>query len=662
MRLPKIDFKWAFISVIASSLIAIGSMMPLWELELIAPQYPQGLFIFAHGYSMSGDIKEINALNHYVGLTPLDPAKIIELKLFPFGVVSVIAVVLFGAVIFNGRKRYWSALASAVIPVVMLADLQYQLYIFGHEIDSDAPLDLENFTPHVLGDTQVMNFHSVARPGTGFWFLIMAFLLLSSGLSLCKWLLRTWNNTGKSHTNQNAVAVVLILLLYSAGSPRSADAKSQPHFSTRLISDEIARADPGETIVIKPGVYEGELIISKPVVLVGEGLPIIDGLQTGDVLTINADDVTLEGFQIRGSSREVTAESAAIRLNGERAVINANKLVDVLYGIVAAESSGHQISNNTIESIATMSPERRGHAIYFHYSNHNLVMNNFLTRSKDGVYLQFSDYNKISENTIRDLRYGTHLMFSNNTTIANNLISHNVSGGVVMFSGDVSFSDNEISYNESAATGYGLMFKEVDDIEVKKNLIHHNNVAIAMEGAPFTPSSSVEVRDNLIGYNNTAVGLFTTTNVLFTGNTFIGNREHVKAVAGSIEFKNQWSQLSRGNYWDDYHGYDSNGDGVGDIEYTYRGVFDSLAEKNPILHGFDYTVARIALELAANWFPIYRPDPRVVDDFPLMRRTLSLESTDAKTRDISDLMVFFILTMVPLALIFKIETNTTRRW
>ena len=663
MRRPKIDLVWLLFSVTAALSALIGAFLPLWKLELIAPQYPKGLFIVAHGYAMSGDIKEINSLNHYVGLSPLKPEEIIELQLFPFSVVAIVFVLLVGGVVFRGRMRIASMLVAASMPFFMLADLQYQLYVFGHEVNSDAPLDIVPFTPHVLGKTQVMNFHSVARPALGLWMFVLAALLVSVGPWCWRWLKKTWNNTGKvASATVIAVAILATVGFVAAVPPTASHALSLPTLTTKFISDAISKAVVGGTVHIPPGTYEGILSIDKPINLVGDGLPVIDGRGLGDVITINADDVSITGFAIRGTSQEVTTESAGVRIFGDRATIDSNQISDALYGIVASESSDHTITKNSISSVLDLSPERRGHTIYLHYSSGNVIDGNTLSDAKDGVYLQFSDNNIIRNNTATRVRYGTHLMFSNNNMIADNIFRHNVSGGVLMFSGDVHFIGNEIAYNASSAAGYGLMFKEVDDIEVTKNLIHHNRVALAMEGAPFTPSASVEVKDNLVGYNKVAVGLFTTTNVLFTGNTFVGNRDHVNAVAGSIEFKNKWSDSGRGNYWDDYRGYDADKNGVGDIKYAYRGVFDSLAEKKPILHAYDFTLARVALDMAASWFPIYRPEPRVSDEYPLMQRTMFLVEKSSQTNHVNDLFVMFLLIALPSLMFYTSSRSTRRRW
>src|SRR5690606_28879447 len=93
---------------------------------------------------------------------------------------------------------------------------------------------------------------------------------------------------------------------------------------------------------------------------------------------------------------------------------------------------------------------------------------------------------------------------------------------------------------------------------------------------------------------------------------------------GSLEHRNAWSEDGRGNYWDDYRGYDAGGDGVGDLTYRYEGAFDDLVQRNEAVRAFSFTPASRALDLAARWFPVHRPEPRVVDEHPLMSPTINL--------------------------------------
>ena len=276
------DPVWAVCSAIAVALIVVAAFLPLWRLELVAPQYPNGLFITAYGYDMTGDITEVNGLNHYVGLLLLEPDNVVELKLFPFGVAGVAAVLLFGAYRFQSRKaRALSVLAAASLPLVMLADLQYWLYTYGHDIDPQAALHLDPFTPKVLGNTRVLNFHSVTTVAPGFWLMVTAASLLLVGPSVFRWLRATWKNTG---TAAVAVVAVVATAVIAMGSPVGPGGGQSTAVAAESITEALARAAPGDTIRIKGGVHHEQLIIDKPVVLIGEDSPVIDAGQTGDVV------------------------------------------------------------------------------------------------------------------------------------------------------------------------------------------------------------------------------------------------------------------------------------------------------------------------------------------------------------------------------------------
>ena len=289
-----IDRLWAVCSFVAGVLIVVAAFLPLWKLELVAPQYPKGLFVTAYGYDMTGDIGEINQLNHYVGLRPLKPENVVELKLFPFGVAGILAVVLLSAYRSRSRKlRFASAAAAWSLPTFTLLDLQYWLYRQGHDIDPDAALTVEPFTPRVLGSTEVLNFHSVGTVSTGFWLLIAAAVLLTAGPWAVRFLRDSWNNTGKVAAAAAAIGLLAFIGAEGAATPATASAAGS-------IADAISRAAPGDTVRIGPGTYREQLVIDKPLTLIGEGWPVIDGGRKGDVVVIAAEWVTLRGFVIQG--------------------------------------------------------------------------------------------------------------------------------------------------------------------------------------------------------------------------------------------------------------------------------------------------------------------------------------------------------------------------
>jgi nitrous oxidase accessory protein len=215
-------------------------------------------------------------------------------------------------------------------------------------------------------------------------------------------------------------------------------------------------------------------------------------------------------------------------------------------------------------------------------------------------------------------------MYANHNSFIDNVFTSNMAGGAIMFSRGIVFHGNEFAHNRSTASGYGLLFKDVDDVEMVDNQVHHNRIGITLEGAPLTPGASVRLRSNFVGYNDTALQLATTTGAVLAGNAFTGNLEQVTITGGSVEHRNTWVEDGRGNYWDEYAGYDADGNGVGDLPYRYEGALDELVRRNEWVRLYSFTPAHSALELAGRWFPGFRPPPRVVDPAPLLAAPVGL--------------------------------------
>jgi len=421
----------------------------------------------------------------------------------------------------------------------------------------------------------------------------------------------------------------LLLVVAAAvvpASTRRAEADTPPA-STISITERIRLAQAGDTIVVSAGVYREQLVIDKPVTLIGEGRPVIDGGRAGDVVLVRAPGTTIRGFEIRGSAQDVLDEPAAIRVRADRATIEDNRIVDCLYGVMLEDSNDHRIVGNQISSIEGLSPERRGHALSLWHTDRNLVTGNVTHGSKDGIFVGFSTQNRIEGNRVTDARYGIHYMYADHNVFADNTFEQSVAGAAIMFSRDITFRGNEFASNRSVASGYGLLFKDVDDVSMTDNVVRDNRIGIILEGAPHTPGATVTLRGNVIGSNDVGLELASTTQVTFTENVFRGNLEHVTLSGGDVSHRNAWSFEDRGNYWDDYQGYDANGDGIGDIPFRYEGAFDHLAKQEPWVRTYSFTPARTALELAASWFPVFRPAPRAVDPFPLMSARDALASS-----------------------------------
>jgi hypothetical protein len=184
--LEKPELAWLTAAVMAAGLLVATIFVPLWKMELVAPQYPAGLKAYAYGYEFADDpnsyyddVREINGLNHYIGMKPI--GTVTEMKLFiPGMLTAAVAVVLASFV--SWKRRWFRALVIAgfwFIPVFFVADIQYWLYNFGHTMDEKAALTMDPFTPKVFGTTKVLNFHSETGFEIGFYLMVMAALVIT---------------------------------------------------------------------------------------------------------------------------------------------------------------------------------------------------------------------------------------------------------------------------------------------------------------------------------------------------------------------------------------------------------------------------------------------------------------------------------------------------
>jgi len=170
----------------AAVLLLLAIPRPVWEARLTAPQYPAGLTLSAYGDRLEGDVEEITALNHYVGMRPYDPDDLPEMQLW---VPTILAAVVAAIVSSIFGRRLWGRLARLfvwAIPIGILVVIQFRLYQYGHDLTTDPrpALHLDPFTPWVVGKTHVINFTTLALPGAAIFLILAAATVLSFGPGL----------------------------------------------------------------------------------------------------------------------------------------------------------------------------------------------------------------------------------------------------------------------------------------------------------------------------------------------------------------------------------------------------------------------------------------------------------------------------------------------
>ena len=176
--------------VTAAVLLAASLTAPLWNLTMFAPQYPDGLRMDIYAHTLTGgrngqDVKEINVLNHYIGMRDLSNEDFTEFKWMPFalGVLALIAL----------RSAVHGTMASLVDSVVLFAyfgafslwSFAHKLYMYGHSLAPSAPVKVAPFTPPVFGYQQIANFEVYSYPRAGTYVLLAAgaALLLALGMA-----------------------------------------------------------------------------------------------------------------------------------------------------------------------------------------------------------------------------------------------------------------------------------------------------------------------------------------------------------------------------------------------------------------------------------------------------------------------------------------------
>lgn len=171
------------ILMLAAILLMVSIFQPYWRMTMTAPQYPKGLKVDVYITHLEGDVREIDALNHYLGMPPLDEGGQLERSL------SQIAVIVFGLLLLAGVfiGNQWAgvlALPALAFPFIFLADLFLILYRYGHSIDPGSPLGgaIDPFTPPLLGPGTVGQFGTVASFQPGLYLVFAAGFVVLIGL------------------------------------------------------------------------------------------------------------------------------------------------------------------------------------------------------------------------------------------------------------------------------------------------------------------------------------------------------------------------------------------------------------------------------------------------------------------------------------------------
>ena len=199
-------------------------VFPLWRIDLIAPQYPEGLGMLIRVNTVTGikpnDLANINGLNHYIGMKPIEPDAIPELTVMPWIVVGLAALGLIGAAAGSRRVLYGWLGGFVTLGAVGLADFWRWTYDYGHNLDYEhAIIKVPGMTyqPPIIGTKQLLNFTAASWPDLGTVCLGVAFALGIAALVVA----RRLRTTGRTAGRTASIALAASASACSAAGPRA---------------------------------------------------------------------------------------------------------------------------------------------------------------------------------------------------------------------------------------------------------------------------------------------------------------------------------------------------------------------------------------------------------------------------------------------------------
>ena len=160
--------------MLAALLLMTSMFTPYWSMTMTAPQYPKGLKVDVYVNRLEGDMREIDELNHYLGMPKLDEGGKFERSISVFAMI-VLGLLLVAGVFIHNQWAGILAIPALGFPIAFLADLALILYQYGHSIDPDSALGgaIDPFTPPLFGVGKVGQFGTVANAEIG---LVLAFV------------------------------------------------------------------------------------------------------------------------------------------------------------------------------------------------------------------------------------------------------------------------------------------------------------------------------------------------------------------------------------------------------------------------------------------------------------------------------------------------------
>ncbi|HEY2347757.1 MAG TPA: nitrous oxide reductase accessory protein NosL [Puia sp.] len=207
--------------IIISSLALFAVLFfPLWQIQLAAPQYPEGLVLLIFPNKLGGNVDIINGLNHYIGMKTLHSGDFIEFTILPYIIIFFSFLLLLTGILGKRKLLNISFLLFLIFGVVAMIDFWKWEYNYGHNLNPEAAIIVPGmaYQPPLIGFKQLLNFGAYSIPDIGGW------IFVGVGIVLLLAVFMEWKSFRKNMLSPNPVYGIIIflqILLISACNPKA---------------------------------------------------------------------------------------------------------------------------------------------------------------------------------------------------------------------------------------------------------------------------------------------------------------------------------------------------------------------------------------------------------------------------------------------------------